>query len=118
MKHGSYLVILALAAGLVGCGNEGKFKKILGCGMAAHELEQSQASKKINQYLMKFVQDSGYRPTSADMVRIPEEIRNDDWDIPGRGADQQMKIVLRVFNSSFCQDIHGQNDLSMSDMYK
>lgn len=117
MRKNWHLVALGLAFsfGLSACdSNESGLKSYMKCGIAANELGMHRASVEIGKYLEDYVKNNQTQPISnAQISYLGAEARG-DLNLEGLSFDSQMAKLIRVYNSSTCQKMHGQGKTNIA----
>ncbi len=102
---------------LSSCGSvKSDMKSFLRCGIAANQLEQNTASKKIKIKMSQYVDKHKVDGSARDVMFLGQEVR-DEMSLYNKGLERKIYTLVKVYNSSECQEMHEQETISMPFKY-
>ncbi|MFZ1569236.1 MAG: hypothetical protein WAT29_10505 [Thiolinea sp.] len=115
----SNLIGLAvLSATLSGCSFvEDDLRMFARCGIAANQLDKPDASYKISKKLEEYIKENDVQGSAGDAMFLTEDVKNEELKLYEKTTEGQIYTLVKVYNSSECQDIHEQDEISMPWKY-
>lgn len=102
---------------LSSCGSvKSDMKSFLRCGIAANQLEQNTASKKIKIKMSQYVDKHKVDGSARDVMFLGQEVR-DEMSLYNKGLERKIYTLVKVYNSSECQEMHEQETIGMPFKY-
>lgn len=98
-------------------GSKSELEKLVGCQIAASQLGQKEAQFKVIKATHEYFKEKKLEPSQLEMYTIGNNIKS-GWGLSGMRMDDQIETLLDVFNSGYCQNIHGQEDLELEDILR
>jgi|JI10StandDraft_1071094.scaffolds.fasta_scaffold33003_8 hypothetical protein len=109
---------LATAMGLVvamttlsGCGEREEVKMHMTCMVAASQLGDQTAMEMIRRKVSEYAHQENFDMSNQELMAMRQEI-SDELDLAGKSDMSAMFTVIKIYNSSDCQEIHEQPSIS------
>lgn len=106
-----------IVANVAACSSvESDLKSFMKCGMAAHQLERSAASRNISIKMAQYVKENNVDGSARDAMYLGQEVR-DELALYDKSLDGQLYTLAKVYNSSTCRNMHEQEKIKMPFLY-
>jgi len=110
--------LVAVSVTLSGCRFvEDDLRMFARCGIAAHQLDKRDASFKISKKLKEYIKENNVEGSAGYTMSLVEDIKNEELKLYEKSTEGQIYTLVKVYNSSECQDIHEQDEISMPWKY-
>ena len=105
------ILALGLVLGLSDSSEESKVKSLYKCAFVAEQLGEYKAKQNVSKKLDTYMTENNsyfksIKSISAYLLKIGEDVRNDDLDWSGRTLKSQMYILQKTFKSDECQELY------------
>lgn len=96
---------------LSGCGEREEVKMHMTCMVAASQLGDQTAMEMIRRKVSEYAQQENFDMSNQELMAMRQEI-SDELDLAGKSDMSAMFTVIKIYNSSDCQEIHEQPSIS------
>lgn len=106
-------MVLAVAiTTLSGCGEREEVKMHMTCMVAASQLGDQTAMETIRRKVSEYAHQENFDMSNQELMAMRQEI-SDELDLAGKSDISAMFTVIKIYNSSDCQEIHEQPSISL-----